>query len=167
MPEIIRTLIDRRERPKPSVLPEELRIAYGGDLWFPPSGSQRPYAIGNFVSTVDGVVSFEIAGKSGGGDISDAIECGIVKLPRVPVADNIPGGDVPKFRNLWECIGPKMPKKGASKTKNLDPLNLQTGRSAASKIMRKMRGPRGILNRSWAKVIDRRDAEPTFQLEGC
>jgi type III restriction enzyme len=42
----------------------------------------------------------------------------------VPVADNIPGGDVPKFRNLWECIGPKMPKKGASKTKNLDPLNL-------------------------------------------
>jgi riboflavin biosynthesis pyrimidine reductase len=34
-------LIDRRERPKPSVLPEELRIAYGGDLWFPPSGSQR------------------------------------------------------------------------------------------------------------------------------
>jgi len=70
LPEIIRTLIDRRERPKPSVLPEELRIAYGGDLWFPPSGSQRPFVIGNFVSTVDGVVSFEIAGKSGGGDIS-------------------------------------------------------------------------------------------------
>src|ERR1019366_1515829 len=43
----------------------------------------------------------------------------------------------------------------------------KTGRSAASKIMRKMKGPRGILNRSWAKVIDRRDAEPTFQLEGC
>lgn len=70
MPETIRTLIDRRERPKLSVLPEELRIAYGGDLWFPPSGSQRPYVIGNFVSTVDGVVSYEIAGKSGGGNIS-------------------------------------------------------------------------------------------------
>jgi riboflavin biosynthesis pyrimidine reductase len=70
LPEIIRTLIDRREGSKPSVLPEELRIAYGGDLWFPPSGSQRPYVIGNFVSTVDGVVSYEIAGKSGGGDIS-------------------------------------------------------------------------------------------------
>ena len=25
----------------------------------------------------------------------DAIECGIVKLPRVPVADNIPGAEVP------------------------------------------------------------------------
>ena len=70
MPEIIRTLIDRRETSGPSVLPEELRIAYGGDLWFPPSGRQRPYVIGNFVSTVDGVVSYEIAGKSGGGDIS-------------------------------------------------------------------------------------------------
>ena len=70
MPETIRTLIDRRERPKPSVLAEELRIAYGGDLWFPPSRAQRPYVIGNFVSTVDGVVSYEIAGESGGGNIS-------------------------------------------------------------------------------------------------
>ena len=34
--------------------------------------------------------------------LMDAIECGIVKLPRVPVADNIPGKDVPIFRNLWE-----------------------------------------------------------------
>ena len=42
----------------------------------------------------------------------DAIECGIVKLPRVPVADNIPGVDVPIFRNLWDHIGKDMPKKG-------------------------------------------------------
>ena len=70
MPEIIRTLIDRRETSEPPVLPEALRVAYGGDLRFPPSGPQRPYVIGNFVSTVDGVVSYEIAGKSGGGDIS-------------------------------------------------------------------------------------------------
>ena len=47
--------------------------------------------------------------------LMDAIECGIVKLPRVPVADNIPGGDMPKFRNLWEHIRPKMPKKGRGK----------------------------------------------------
>jgi riboflavin biosynthesis pyrimidine reductase len=70
LPEIVRTLIDRRETSEPSVLPEELRIAYGGDLRFPPSGSPRPYVIGNFVSTVDGVVSYQIAGQSGGGDIS-------------------------------------------------------------------------------------------------
>lgn len=31
--------------------------------------------------------------------LMDAIECGIVKLPRVPVADNIPGGDMPMYRN--------------------------------------------------------------------
>ncbi|WP_420347616.1 BPTD_3080 family restriction endonuclease [Pelagibius sp.] len=42
----------------------------------------------------------------------DAIECGIVKLPRVPVADNIPGADVPIFRDLWQHIGKDMPKKG-------------------------------------------------------
>lgn len=45
----------------------------------------------------------------------DAIECGIVKLPRVPVADNIPGEDVPVFRNLWDHIVKDMPKKGRSK----------------------------------------------------
>jgi len=57
--------------------------------------------------------------------LMDAIECGIVKLPRVPVADNVPGGDTPKFRNLWDHIGKKMPKKGRGKSaKGLDPLSL-------------------------------------------
>jgi len=56
--------------------------------------------------------------------LMDAIECGIVKLPRVPVADNIPGGDMPKFRNLWQHIRPRMPKKGRGKAKTLDPLSL-------------------------------------------
>jgi riboflavin biosynthesis pyrimidine reductase len=84
LPEIIRTLIDRRETSEPSVLPEELRIAYGGDLSFPPSGPERPYVIGNFASTVDGVVSYEIAGKSGGGDISgfDRLDSFIMGLLR-------------------------------------------------------------------------------------
>ena len=54
--------------------------------------------------------------------LMDAIECGIVKLPRVPVADNIPGSDMPKFRNLWEHIGKKMPKTGRGKAGGLDPL---------------------------------------------
>ena len=56
--------------------------------------------------------------------LMDAIECGIVKLPRVPVADNIPGGDMPKFRELWENIRSDMPKKGRGKSKDLDPLSL-------------------------------------------
>jgi type III restriction enzyme len=56
--------------------------------------------------------------------LMDAIECGIVKLPRVPVADNVPGGDMPKFRNLWEHIRTGMPKKSRSKAGVLDPLKL-------------------------------------------
>jgi type III restriction enzyme len=54
--------------------------------------------------------------------LMDAIECGVVKLPRVPVADNIPGEEMPKFRNLWEHIRTRMPKKGRGKAKALDPL---------------------------------------------
>jgi len=56
--------------------------------------------------------------------LMDAIECGIVKLPRVPVADNIPGGEMPKFRNLWEHIRTRMPKKGRGQSKTLDPLSI-------------------------------------------
>jgi len=56
--------------------------------------------------------------------LMDAIECGIVKLPRVPVADNIPGEEMPVFRNLWEHIRAKMPKKGRGKSGSLDPLSL-------------------------------------------
>ncbi len=58
--------------------------------------------------------------------LMDAIECGIVKLPRVPVADNIPGAQVPVFRNLWENIRKLMPKKGRGKAEGLDPLSLPT-----------------------------------------
>ncbi|GHT00226.1 restriction endonuclease [Synergistales bacterium] len=60
--------------------------------------------------------------------LMDAIECGIVKLPRVPVADNLPGRDeMPKFRNLWDNIRADLPKKGRGKTKkSLDPLSLPT-----------------------------------------
>ncbi|PKK91876.1 MAG: restriction endonuclease [Candidatus Wallbacteria bacterium HGW-Wallbacteria-1] len=58
--------------------------------------------------------------------LMDAIECGIVKLPRVPVADNIAHAEVPVFRNLWEHIRTKMPKKGRGKSKELDPLSIPT-----------------------------------------
>jgi type III restriction enzyme len=63
--------------------------------------------------------------------LMDAIECGIVKLPRVPVADNIPGGDMPMFRNLWEHIRTKMPKKGRGKAGSLSPPNSRTLSSRA------------------------------------
>ncbi|MCA9440587.1 MAG: DEAD/DEAH box helicase family protein, partial [Candidatus Omnitrophica bacterium] len=58
--------------------------------------------------------------------LMDAIECGIVKLPRVPIADNIPGQDMPMYRNLWEHIRKQMPKKGRGKGGTLDPLSIPT-----------------------------------------
>jgi type III restriction enzyme len=58
--------------------------------------------------------------------LMDAIECGIVKLPRVPVAQNIPGEEMPVFRELWKHIGTKMPKKGRGNAEGLDPLKLPT-----------------------------------------
>ena len=58
--------------------------------------------------------------------LMDAIECGIVKLPRVPVAENIPGDEMPMYRNLWENIRKDMPKKGRGQGEELDPLKLPT-----------------------------------------
>lgn len=57
-------------------------------------------------------------------DLMDAIECGIVKLPRVPIMDNVPGGDTPMFRDLWKHIGTKLPKKGRGKSGIDDPQRL-------------------------------------------
>jgi type III restriction enzyme len=41
----------------------------------------------------------------------DAIEAGIVKIPRVPVADDAVDKAGPKFRNLWPLIRAELPKK--------------------------------------------------------
>jgi type III restriction enzyme len=42
----------------------------------------------------------------------DAIEAGIVKVPRVPVADDSMTGDQPTYRDLWLRIREGLPKKG-------------------------------------------------------
>jgi len=66
--------------------------------------------------------------------LMDAIECGIVKLPRVPVAQNITGDEMPMFRDLWKNISKDMPKMGRSKGADLDshklPLPLLTAMEA-------------------------------------
>ena len=55
-----------------AVLPEGLRARYDGNLSFPPAPGERPYCIANFVSTLDGVVSFNIPGQSEGARISNS-----------------------------------------------------------------------------------------------
>jgi len=72
--EPIRTLIDLKGSSPGPLLPDELRLLYGGDLSFPAFPGARPYVVGNFVSTLDGVISFEIPGQSGGGTISGSDE---------------------------------------------------------------------------------------------
>jgi len=59
--------------------------------------------------------------------LMDAIECGIVKLPRVPIADNLPdaANDMPKFRELWKHIGKDMPKGSRSKFNDPQALELK------------------------------------------
>jgi len=64
----IKTLLDRQPASSMPSLPPELRELYGGDLHFP--ATDRPYVIANFATTLDGVVSYKIPGKSGGGEIT-------------------------------------------------------------------------------------------------
>ncbi len=47
----------------------------------------------------------------------DAIESGIVKVPRVPVADNSMEGALPTYRDLWLRIRDDLPKKGRGQQK--------------------------------------------------
>jgi type III restriction enzyme len=53
----------------------------------------------------------------------DAIESGIVKLPRVPVTDNLVQTDTVVYRDLWKHIGKQLPKTAAGAAK-LSPFDL-------------------------------------------
>lgn len=56
--------------------------------------------------------------------LMDAIECGIVKLPRVPIADNIADGERVMYRNLWPTIRQRMPDKRKKSEGKPDPQKL-------------------------------------------
>jgi type III restriction enzyme len=47
--------------------------------------------------------------------LMDAIESGIVKIPRVPVDDDVPVALQPTYLRLWDHVGTKLPKKAAKK----------------------------------------------------
>lgn len=48
----------------------------------------------------------------------DAIESGIVKIPRVPVSDDSMIGELPVYRNIWTVIRDHLPKKGRKSKDN-------------------------------------------------
>ena len=67
---LVRTLIDCDQELREPALLEGLRDLYDGDLHFRTSLIKRPFVIANFVSTLDGVVSYEITGQAAGSTIS-------------------------------------------------------------------------------------------------
>ncbi|HEY5434871.1 MAG TPA: DEAD/DEAH box helicase family protein, partial [Candidatus Limnocylindrales bacterium] len=48
--------------------------------------------------------------------LMDAIESGIVKIPRVPVSDDSMVGDLPRYRDLWVHVRDALPRKGLKDT---------------------------------------------------
>jgi riboflavin biosynthesis pyrimidine reductase len=67
--EPVQTLYEREPAPT-ATLSAPLSEIYGGGLAFPPALDDRPYVIANFVSTLDGVISYDLPGQRGGGPIS-------------------------------------------------------------------------------------------------
>jgi 5-amino-6-(5-phosphoribosylamino)uracil reductase len=64
----LKTLYDKTR--SAGMLPANLQALYDGDLLFRDVTRPRPMIIGNFVQTLDGIVSLKIPGFSGGGEIS-------------------------------------------------------------------------------------------------
>jgi riboflavin biosynthesis pyrimidine reductase len=65
----IATLFER-DQPREQLLTPELCRLYDGALAIPKMSNGRPYVIGNFVETIDGVTTFSIPGASSGKPIS-------------------------------------------------------------------------------------------------
>lgn len=74
----------------------------------------------------------------------DAIESGIVKIPRVPVDDNT-GALIPKYFRLWEHINKQLP-----------PSERQTARRRAKpeSVLREAQGALAMLASEWKKTFE-------------
>ena len=60
----------------------------------------------------------------------DAIEAGLVKIPRVPVSDNT-GADTPIFRNLWAHVRKDLPRRGVRRQELTNQRRLPAALEAA------------------------------------
>lgn len=98
-----------------------------------PEGSPLPWLISDF-----GLV--------------DAIECGIVKIPRVPVDDNS-GQPDPKYFHLWKKINESLPASERA---------TQRRKPKPESIFREAEGALTTLGSEWKKTFEefKRDAMP-------
>jgi riboflavin biosynthesis pyrimidine reductase len=116
----LKTLIERPGQGA-GLLGPELQQLYDGNLSFPEHPRQRPYVMGNFVETLDGVVSYNLAGRSGGQPISgsctedlflmgllravsDAVLIGAGTLRGDPGAVRIPAAIYPEAASLYAML---------------------------------------------------------------
>ncbi len=112
----IKTLFEASP-PSTAAFPAELAALYDGGLTLEPQ-NDRPLVLANFVSTIDGVVSYALPGRSGGGEIGgfnepDAFIMGLLRAHSEAVltgassfnADSghvrTPGFVYPPARNLY------------------------------------------------------------------
>jgi type III restriction enzyme len=78
----------------------------------------------------------------------DAIESGLVKVPRVPTDDNA-GRAVPKYRNLWQYVKNVLPRRTDDKTSTAHPL---------TDYLTEVDGPLKQLSGEWEKTLRRWNA---------
>ena len=90
--------------------------------------------------------------------LMDAIECGIVKLPRVPVADNIPGDEMPDVPQPVGAHRQEDAQEGARQGER--PGSAEPARRAADRARGALRPLREDLRRSGAKTSI--DVPPCF-----
>lgn len=111
----IQTVFEHRTGAATVLLPDELSAAYGGDLRFSEPLAERPAVVANFASTLDGVVSFNLPGQSGGGPISgantgDHFIMGLLRASADVVVVGAGTVNAVSHRHLWiaEYICPEM-----------------------------------------------------------
>lgn len=63
--------------------------------------------------------------------LMDAIEAGIVKVPRVPTHDDVVAREEPIFRHVYKHVRDRLPKKGRAKQKDMSPEDLPPTLEAA------------------------------------
>lgn len=83
--------------------------------------------------------------------LMDAIESGIVKIPRIPVDDDAAGME-PIYLNLWDHIAPPLPKRRQTRTE-------VDAQSAGWAMPATLQGALESLYRSYAKNHERYEAE--------
>ena len=121
----IRTLFEHAPQ-STAAFPAELAALYAGGLTFEPP-ADRPLVLVNFVSTLDGVVSYALPGRSGGGEIggfneadhfimgllrahADAVLCGAGSMNDDVGHVRTPGFIYPPARDLYADLRQRLGK---------------------------------------------------------